>query len=121
MRARVQCFGYEIAGAILLLFLLFVSAIVMLVVLWGVRRKIIMWQQITAMDAARDMKEAWTESKGKGIVHRVRVTYAAYLVLNVRGEWAANEKTEEMSETGNTILDTVGSFFDGVMGGVWWY
>lgn len=122
LRARVQaiaskCFGYEIAGALTLLVLLLVGMFVMVVVLWGLRSRAIKWQRMSVKDAAKGMKDAWTESKGKGLVHRVRVTYAAYIVLNERGEWAANEEREDKGESGNRILDRLGAFFDSSMGG----
>eukprot|EP00961_Rhodomonas_salina_P160283 2157931-Rhodomonas_salina.1 len=91
----------------------------MLVVLWGVRSRTIMCQKASIKEAALGMKEAWTESKGKGLVHRARVMYAAYLALNTRAEWTASERSEEVSESGNRILDRLGAFFDGSMGGTW--
>lgn len=88
-----KCFGYEIAGSLTLLFLLLVGALVMVVVFWGVRSMVIQWESMSFKEAAKGMKEAWTGSKGKGLVHRWRVTYAACITLNQRGEWVPSEKT----------------------------
>eukprot|EP00961_Rhodomonas_salina_P070998 953377-Rhodomonas_salina.4 len=34
------------------------------------------------------MRNAFRESKGKGLIVRYRAVYAAYVLLNQRGEWA---------------------------------
>eukprot|EP00961_Rhodomonas_salina_P143145 1926340-Rhodomonas_salina.3 len=37
------------------------------------------------------MKDAFKDSKGTGVIHRFRVTYASYVVFNDRGSWEVFE------------------------------
>lgn len=116
-----KCFGYEIAGFFVLLVLLLIAGTVLVLVFLAVRQRVIVWQKKSAKQAAIEMKDALKDSKGTGILHRLRVTYAAYIVLNDRGSWEANDTQPDKEEAGNNILDRVGSFFDGATGVAWWY
>lgn len=116
-----NCLAYEAGGALILFVLVATAAGVLLILIWAVRTRAIRWEKSTLRESIASVKAELHQSKGRGCVHRVRVLYAAFVVINHRGEWTSQDKNGEENKAGNHVIDRLGAFFDGNAGGAWWY
>lgn len=118
-----RCFEYEVAGAAVLLLLLLLAAAVLLVVVWAIRKRVILWSptHVGLKGRVSGPFSAFRESQGQPFVSRVRVTYAAFVAFDYRGEWEPSAASKEKEARGNDILERIGAFFDGSTGKAWWY
>eukprot|EP00961_Rhodomonas_salina_P082992 1115322-Rhodomonas_salina.2 len=85
-RARLaiasNCLFYEITGGFLLLALCLAVSFALLAVVVAMRSGCIRWEHVSLREGLGLMRDAFRESKGKSCIHRFRVLYEQWDVVN---------------------------------------
>lgn len=116
-----NCRGYEIAGGFVLLFQMLFLGGLMVVVSLVIRRRFIVWENVSLKDGVRQMRDAIRDSRGKSCIHRLRVIYEAWDVLNQRGDWEVDDARMRRAKLDPTFMDRYGSVFDSCRKGAYLY
>ena len=116
-----RCLGYELFGGLLLFLLLMICAAVCLFTYWAIHTKRVVWVTRTVKEDISEVKHSVKDSRGTGLIHRVRVLYATFNAINNRGSWEAATKDGEPNAKGEFAVNIFGGFFDSAVGGAWWY
>eukprot|EP00961_Rhodomonas_salina_P297220 3937047-Rhodomonas_salina.1 len=117
-----NCLGYEIAGGFVLrLFQMLFLGGFMVVVSLVIRRRYIIWENVSLKDCVLQMRDAIRYSRGKSCIHCLRVIYEAWDVLNQRGDWEVDDARMRRAKLDPAFMDQYGSVFDSCHKGTYLY